>query len=406
MSSATRSPADAVSPSVRAPLRASIAEILFRRAVRGAGLTVIGQQGTAIVRGPAGAPTMTIVRPDFFHRLGRDGKIGFGEAYIAGDWQADDLAAVLTALAARLDRLVPPALARFRRLYEPQLGRRDRNTPAGAARNIARHYDLSNDLFAIFLDDTMAYSCALFAPGDSLESAQRRKYERICRLAELTADDHVLEIGTGWGGLAEHMASTRGCRVTTSTLSAAQADWAAERIRRAGLDDRVEVVLADYRDLGGSHTKIVSVEMFEAVGEEYWPAFFAACDRRLAPGGRMVLQTITMPHARYLATRTAYGWIHKYIFPGGLIPSVEAIARACGQASQLRIQRRIAIGSHYARTLELWRQRFLAGADRVRELGFDERFLRMWEFYLAYCQAGFATGALDDEQMVLTREAA
>ena len=406
MSSATQSPAEVVSPSVPAPLRAWIAEALFWRAVRRAGLTVIGPEGEAIVRGPAGAPAMTILRPDFFHRLGRDGKIGFGEAYVAGDWGADDLAGVLTALAARLDRLLPPALARFRRLYEPQLGRRDRNTPDAAARNIARHYDLSNDLFAIFLDDTMAYSCAVFAPGDTLESAQRRKYERICVLARLGGDDHVLEIGTGWGGLAEHIAATRGCRVTTCTLSVAQAEWAQERIRRAGLDDRVEIVLADYRDLRGRHSKIVSVEMFEAVGEAYWADFFASCDRLLAPGGRMVLQTITMPHRRYLATRTAYGWIHKYIFPGGLIPSVEAVARACEQGSALRIRRRMAIGRHYARTLELWRERFLAGADRVRELGFDERFLRMWEFYLAYCQAGFATGALDDEQMVLTREAA
>jgi cyclopropane-fatty-acyl-phospholipid synthase len=402
---ATRSPAEAVSPSLPAPVRAWIAEALFRRALRRTRLTVVGPDGTAIARGPAGSPAMTIHRPDFFHRLGRDGKIGFGEAYIAGDWNADDLAGLLTALAAELNRLVPPALARFRRLYEPQLGRRHRNTRDAAAQNIARHYDLSNELFALFLDETMTYSCAVFAPGDTLASAQRRKHERICALAGLNGDDHVLEIGTGWGGLAEHAAAVYGCRVTSCTLSAAQAEWTARRIRQAGLDDRVEIVLADYRDLDGRYSKLVSVEMFEAVGEEYWPAFFAACDRLLAPGGRMVLQTITMPHERYLATRTAYTWIHKYVFPGGLIPSPEAIARACADAAALRIRRRIAIGSHYVRTLELWRERFLAGADRVRGLGFDDRFVRMWEFYLAYCQAGFATGALDVEQMVLTREA-
>jgi cyclopropane-fatty-acyl-phospholipid synthase len=402
---ATRSPAEAVSPSLPAPVRAWIAEALFRRALRRTRLTVVGPDGTAIARGPVGSPAMTIHGPDFFHRLGRDGKIGFGEAYIAGDWNADDLAGLLTALAAELNRLVPPALARFRRLYEPQLGRRHRNTRDAAAQNIARHYDLSNELFALFLDETMTYSCAVFAPGDTLASAQRRKHERICALAGLNCDDHVLEIGTGWGGLAEHAAAVYGCRVTSCTLSAAQAEWAARRIRQAGLDDRVEIVLADYRDLDGRYSKLVSVEMFEAVGEEYWPAFFAACDRLLAPGGRMVLQTITMPHERYLATRTAYTWIHKYVFPGGLIPSPEAIARACADAAALRIRRRIAIGSHYVRTLELWRERFLAGADRVRALGFDDRFVRMWEFYLAYCQAGFATGAVDVEQMVLTREA-
>jgi cyclopropane-fatty-acyl-phospholipid synthase len=405
-STVTRSPAEAVSPMVPAPVRAWVAEALFRRAVRTMPLTVVGPDGTKIARGPLGSPVMTIHRPDFFHRVGRDGKIGFGEAYMAGDWQADDLVGVLTALAAQLNRLVPPALARLRRLYEPQLGRRDRNTRDAAARNIARHYDLSNDLFALFLDDTMTYSCAIFRPGDTLASAQRRKYERICALAGLHGDDHVLEIGTGWGGLAEHMASVHGCRVTSCTLSAAQAEWATRRIRQAGLADRVQVVLADYRDLAGSYSKLVSVEMFEAVGEAHWPGFFTACDRLLSPGGRMVLQTITMPHERYLATRTAYGWIHKYVFPGGLIPSPQAIARACATGSNLRIHRRIAIGSHYPRTLELWRERFLGHVEPVRELGFSDRFLRMWEFYLAYCQAGFATGALDDEQIVLGREAA
>jgi cyclopropane-fatty-acyl-phospholipid synthase len=403
VSSATRSPAEAVSASTAAPVRAWVAEALFRRALRRMPLTVIGPDGAVIARGPVGSPAMIIHRPDFFHRLGRDGKIGFGEAYMAGDWSADDLAGVLVTFAAHLNRLVPLALARFRRLYEPQLGRRARNTRDRAAQNIARHYDLSNDLFALFLDETMTYSCAIFRPGDTLASAQRRKYERICALAGLNGDDHVLEIGTGWGGLAEHIASTHGCRVTSCTLSAAQAEWASQRIRRAGLADRVEIIRSDYRDLAGSYSKLVSVEMFEAVGEPDWAGFFAACDRLLGPAGRMVLQTITMPHERYLATRTAYGWIHKYVFPGGLIPSPQAVARACATGSSLRIHRRIAIGSHYARTLELWRERFLGNVDRVRQLGFSDRFLRMWEFYLAYCQAGFATGALDDEQLVLVR---
>jgi cyclopropane-fatty-acyl-phospholipid synthase len=323
---------------------------------------------------------------------------------MAGDWRADDLSAVLAAFAARVERLLPGPFQRLRGLYEPRIPAEERNTVAGSARNIARHYDLSNDLFALFLDPTMTYSAAVFEPGDTLEAAQIRKYDALCRMVGLGPGDHVLEIGTGWGGFAIHAASAYGCRVTTTTISQAQAALARARVAAAGVSDRVEVVLRDYRAIDGRYSQIVSIEMLEAVGEEYWPVFFAACDRLLEPGGSIGLQTITMPHRRYLASRHAYGWIHKYIFPGGLIPSREAIDRTLRDASSLRVTDAAEIGRHYATTLRHWRDRFLAERERVHALGFDGTFVRMWEFYLAYCEAGFATGALGNAQLRLARQ--
>ncbi len=385
----------------RAGVRAVVARRLFERAVAHLPLTVIGPAGPGR-QGPPGAPVMRIHREAFFHRLGAAGKIGFAEGYMAGDWTADDLPGVLTAFAGRLTALVPRPLAWLRGLYEPRLSAGDRNTIAGAAEHIRRHYDLSNDLFALFLDPTLTYSCAVFEPGDSLEDAQLRKLEGLCAMLELGPDDHLLEIGSGWGGLAIHAAATRGCRVTTATVSREQLELARRRVAMAGLGDRVEVVLRDYRELRGRYPKLVSVEMLEAVGEEYWPAFFATCDRLLAPGGRIALQTITMPHARYRATRRTSGWIHKYVFPGGLIPSLEAIDAAC-RPTALRVRARVEIGAHYVPTLRAWRERFLTQRERVRDLGFTAEFVRMWELYLAYCEAGFATGALGDAQLLLAR---
>jgi cyclopropane-fatty-acyl-phospholipid synthase len=399
-------------PGQRAPapprmrFRAAVAEALFDRAVQHLGVTVTGPGERLRCPGPPTAPAMRIRTDAFFHRLGAHGKIGFGEAYMAGDWEADDLPAVLTAFASRLERLVPAPLARLRPLFEPRLPPEERNTVAGAAVNIRRHYDLSNELFALFLDPTMTYSCAVFELGDSLQDAQVRKYEAMCRLLDLEPSDHLLEIGSGWGGMAMHAASTRGCRVTTATISLRQQELARRRIVDLGLDDRVEVVLADYRDLRGRYDKLVSIEMLEAVGEDYWPAFFEACDRLLAPGGRMALQTITMPHDRYRATRRTYGWVHKYVFPGGLIPSPEAIEVASRRGSRLRVRGQTEIGPHYVPTLRAWRERFLARAGEVRQLGFSAEFVRMWEFYLGYCEAGFATGALGDLQLVLERDGA
>jgi cyclopropane-fatty-acyl-phospholipid synthase len=389
-----------------APARARIARALFLRAVRTlppGSLTVVLPDGRTAVAGRPSAPTMTVHREAFFHRLGAHGRIGFGEAYMAGDWSADDLGEALAAFAASLGRLAPAPFRRIGRLLDRRLPADEDNTPEGAARNIARHYDLSNELFALFLDETMTYSCAIFEPGDTLETAQRRKYEALAELADVGPGHHVLEIGTGWGGMAIHLATTRGCRVTSATISQAQAQLARERIATAGVGGLVEVVLRDYREIEGTYDRIVSVEMFEAVGERYWPEFFACCERYLRPGGAMGMQTITMPHTRYRATRRTYGWVHKYIFPGGLIPSERAIDGALRSGCGLRVEATSEIGHFYTTTLRMWRERFLARADEVAALGFDATFRRMWEFYLAYCEAGFATGALGDVQLRLAR---
>jgi cyclopropane-fatty-acyl-phospholipid synthase len=392
-----------IPPAPRLPTRARVARALFQRALAGLErLEVIAPDGRPLRRQP-GAPRMEITSDAFFHRLAGSGKIGFGEAYMAAEWCTDDLAGVLAAFAARLTSLVPPPLQRLRRLYEPLQPRRERNTPAGARANISRHYDLSNDLFAVFLDETMTYSCAVFEPGDTLEDAQRRKYQTVCDLAQLESRDHLLEIGTGWGGMAIHAAATSGCRVTTITISREQKALAEQRVREAGLEGQVEVLLCDYRQVRGRFDKIVSIEMFEAVGEEYWPEFFGICDRLLTPGGRMAMQTITMPHRRYRASRRSYTWVHKYIFPGGLIPSEPAIARALEQGSRLRVASSSEIGQHYGPTLRAWRERFISRFDDVRGLGFDDTFRRTWEFYLAYCEAGFRSGAIGDVQLVLER---
>ena len=391
---------------VIAPTRARIARALFLRAARSlpaGSLTVVLPGGATAVAGRPDAPTMTVHRDDFFHRLGADGRIGFGEAYMAGDWSADDLAGALAAFAGSLGRLAPAPFRRIGRMLDRRLPADEENTLAGAARNIARHYDLSNELFALFLDETMTYSCAIFEPGDTIETAQRRKYEALAELAGAGPGHHVLEIGTGWGGMAIHLAATRGCRVTSATISNAQAGLARARIAAAGLSDLVDVILCDYRKIPGTYDRIVSVEMFEAVGERYWPAFFASCDRYLRPGGAMGMQTITMPHPRYRATRRTYGWVHKYIFPGGLIPSEQALDLAVRRGSGLRVEATSEIGQFYPATLRMWRERFLARADEVAALGFDVTFRRMWEFYLAYCEAGFRTGALGDAQLRLAR---
>jgi cyclopropane-fatty-acyl-phospholipid synthase len=392
-----------IPPPPRRPTRARIARALFERAVAGLErLEVIAPDGQPLRRQP-GAPRMEITSEAFFHRLADSGKIGFGEAYMADEWGADDLAGVLSAFASRLTSLVPVPLQRLRRLYEPAQPRHERNTPDGARSNISRHYDLSNELFAVFLDETMTYSCAVFEPGDTLADAQRRKYQAVCDMAQLRSGDHVLEIGTGWGGMAIHAASTTGCRVTSITISQEQKALAERRVRAAGLQGQVEVLLCDYRNVHGRFDKIVSIEMFEAVGEEYWPEYFGICDRLLAPGGRMALQTITMPDRRYRASRRSYTWVHKYIFPGGLIPSERAISQALAHGSRLRIADSTEIGHHYGPTLRAWRERFLARFDEVRALGFDDTFRRTWEFYLAYCEAGFRSGAIGDVQMVLER---
>jgi cyclopropane-fatty-acyl-phospholipid synthase len=282
-----------------------------------------------------------------------------------------------------------------------------RNSLTGSRRNIEAHYDLSNELFATFLDPTMSYSSALFDDSlplceQNLAEAQLRKVRAILDMAQVRAGSRVLEIGTGWGALAV-AAARRGATVTTVTVSREQAALARERAVSAGVAGSVDVRLEDYREVVGTYDAVVSVEMIEAVGEEYWPTYFAALDGLLAPGGVVAIQSILLGHDRYLATRRSYGWIQKHIFPGGMIPSLEAITSTAQQHTRLRVDRVHAFGTHYAETLRRWRHSFGEAADKVAGLGFDDTFRRKWEFYLAYSEAGFDSGYLDVAQLRLTR---
>jgi cyclopropane-fatty-acyl-phospholipid synthase len=385
----------------------AIARTLFHRVVPSLDVRVALPDGRVVGGGGADAPLMRVRSDDFFRRLGNDGLIGFGEAFMAGDWDADDPAAVLTPFAARMDKLVPAWMQRLRHFYVRHQPKSERNTKTGARTNISRHYDLSNELFALFLDETMTYSSARFAtspvvPDESLADAQCRKIDLLLDATGVGLGCQVLEIGTGWGALAVR-AAQRGATVTTLTLSEEQAAVARQRVQRAGVASRVDVQLRDYRDVEGRYDAIVSVEMIEAVGHEYWATYFATLDRALAPGGKIGVQAILLAHERMLATLDQYTWISKYIFPGGALPSLRAIEEIVRDHTGLRVDAVDAFGADYARTLRAWRERFDAHAREVDALGFDATFRRMWDFYLAYCEAGFATGYLDVAQIVLTK---
>ncbi|WP_327071099.1 cyclopropane-fatty-acyl-phospholipid synthase family protein [Kitasatospora sp. NBC_01302] len=396
----------------RVPLKAAVARRLLRRIARRRGVRVQLPHGRLLEPAPATAPVLRLHRPDaFFHRVGESGLIGFGESYQAGEWDSPDLVALLTELATAPETLVPTGAQWLRRLYVQRTPATEVSTPDNARTNIHRHYDLSNELFALFLDPTLSYSSALFPTGpgeapvaswESLAAAQHRKIDRLLDLARVGVGSRVLEIGTGWGELAIR-AAARGARVVSLTLSEEQLALARRRIADAGLADRVEVRLCDYRAAEGEFDAVVSVEMIEAVGRPFWPAYFATIDRVLAPGGRAALQAITMPHQRMLASSGTYTWILKYIFPGGQIPSLEAIRQTTDRYTGLRVAVCDSFGPHYAETLRLWRERFTDHADEVGALGFDQVFQRMWELYLAYSEAGFRTGYLDVQQILLTR---
>ncbi|MFB7449734.1 class I SAM-dependent methyltransferase [Streptomyces sp. NPDC056194] len=395
-------------------VRTAVARRLVERAFARLPLRTSACRGVPLGNRRTGAdvPTLVLHDPEAFHRrIGADGLIGFGESYMAGEWDADDLVGVLTVLARHVDDLVPAPLHRFRGAWVRRRPVADRNTPDGARENVHRHYDLSNELFALFLDPGLSYSSAVFDPlrgepgvlSDAhFTAAQHRKIDRLLDLAGTGPGTELLEIGTGWGELAIR-AAARGARVRTVTLSEEQLALARRRVARAGADDRVTVELLDYRQVRGSYDAIVSVEMIEAVGAEYWSDYFTALRRLLAPGGRVALQAITMPHARMLATARTHTWISKYVFPGGLIPSPRAIAEESAAAG-LRITHRASYGDHYAETLRQWRARFLREESAVAALGFDPVFRRMWDFYLAYSEAGFRSRYLDVLQLRLTAD--
>jgi cyclopropane-fatty-acyl-phospholipid synthase len=385
--------------------RALAASALARRI--GARLPIRIQAPNGSVSGGGGpqSPVLQIRRAGAFYRRLGCGTAGLAEAYMAGDWDSADLVGLFGELAQHVTALVPAPLQALRRWYIPRQPAGEDGTIEGARRNIERHYDLSDDLFALFPDPTMTYSSALFGPGDTLARAQRRKIDTLLDRTRTGPGTTVLEIGTGWGELAIR-AAARGAQVTTLTISPSQWATAGRRAAATGVADRVDVQLRDYRQATGRYDVILSVEMIEAVGERYWPAYFAAIDRLLAPGGRAGIQAITMPHDRLLATRGGHTWIHKYIFPGGQIPSMQAITDNLRAHTSLRVTADYPMGQHYARTLHEWRRQFLAATDAVTQLGFGPTFQRMWNLYLAYSEAGFRSGYLDVHQLLLERPTA
>ena len=339
---------------------------------------------------------LIVEQPRFYRDLLLGGSLGAAESYLAGAWHSDDLTGLLRIVAAHDAQCqqLDSGLARWR---EPLLGLLHdlrSNTHSGSRRNIAAHYDLGNDFFELFLDPTLSYSSAYFERPDlPLEQASTAKIQRICEKLGIGPEDHVLEIGSGWGGFALHAAGRLGCRVTTCTISRQQHELAGRRIREAGLSDRVEVQLRDYRDLAGRYDKLVSIEMIEAVGHDHLQTFFDVCADRLRPGGTMLLQAITVPDANYAAHVRSVDFIKRYIFPGGDLVSVAALDRAAATAGLQRDSLE-ELTPHYAETLRRWRERMRENLPEMRQLGLDERFLRMWEFYLCYCEAGFEEGVI------------
>jgi cyclopropane-fatty-acyl-phospholipid synthase len=342
---------------------------------------------------------------DLFRRIATRGSIGLGEAFVAGDWTTDDLEALIELLvknAARASQRRPySALVRAKEL-RPHFQRT--NGLSRSRRHIRYHYDLGNELFRLFLDDSMAYSCAVFEyETQTLEGAQQAKMRRLSDKLAIGPDDHVLEIGCGWGSFAIHAARERGARVTGVTISQEQLDLARKRVHEAGLGDRIDILLRDYRLVEGEFTKIVSIEMLEAIGERQFDTFFSACDRLLTPGGVVGLQVIAVPDQRYRRYKKTRDWIQEYVFPGSLIPSLGALSKAMTASSRLTIVNLEDIGPHYASTLREWRHRFFSRLDEVGRLGYDKRFVRLWEYYLASCEALFRSKSLQDLQLVLRR---
>jgi cyclopropane-fatty-acyl-phospholipid synthase len=373
---------------------------------RGSILVIEGNDRHAFGTQGGLAATITVHDPAFYTDMAFGGSIGAGEAYMAGFWSADDLTTLvrIIVLNRRVLTDIEGGLAAFAQPLHWLMHALRKNTQEGSRKNIAAHYDLGNDFYALWLDATMTYSCNIFERDDAtLEEAAIAKYDRICKKLQLGPQDHVLEIGTGWGGFTVHAVKRYGCRVTTTTISRQQHDWAEELFIREGIADRVELLLKDYRNLTGKYDKVVSIEMIEAVGHHFLDTYLKVCSDRLKDNGMMAIQAITIVDQAYEAQIKSVDFIRRYIFPGGFIPSVAAITRSLVKVTDLRLFHLEDLTPHYARTLHVWRDRFFANIDAVRKLGYPETFIRMWEYYLCYCEGAFRERYIGDVQMVLTK---
>ncbi len=405
-----------------AAIAGSAGQRLFRnrvlallRSLTGCVLRIREGLDTLEVGTPAARPeqtlraTLTVNDPEFYRRAALGGSVGAAESFMDGQWECDDLVALVRILVRNRDQLdaMERGPARMAGALMKLWAAFRRNTQAGSRRNIAAHYDLGNDFFRLFLDDTLMYSSAIYVDtSDTLEAASRRKLDRICQKLQLGSDTRVVEIGTGWGGFALHAARTTGCHVTTATISREQHALACERVAAAGLQDRVQVLLTDYRDLAGKYDRLVSIEMIEAIGHQYLDTYFTKVGALLEDDGMALIQAITIEDHRYAQALRSVDFIKRHIFPGSFIPSVSAMLASVGHASDMKLFHLEDIGPSYALTLREWRHRFLAQLDRVRAMGYPERFVRMWEFYLAYCEGGFIERSTGDVQMLLVKPGA
>jgi cyclopropane-fatty-acyl-phospholipid synthase len=379
--------------------------VFARLAKLRSGRILVQEHGDTSMLGAGASPALRVTVRDarVWRRFARGGALGAAEAWMDGDWTTDDLPGVCRLFVRNrhlLQRSGSTLGALAHRVGHALRG----NSRRGSRKNIRAHYDLGNDFFEVFLDDTLTYSCGIFErPTSSLRDASIEKLDRICRTLDLRGTDHVLEIGTGWGSFAIHAASQYGCRVTTTTISREQAALARRRVREAGLADRITVLEADYRDLEGTYDKLVSIEMIEAVGHEFLDEYFGRCSGLLAADGAMLIQGIVMPEQGYARYLRSVDFIQKHVFPGSCLPSVGSMTAAVGRATDLSIVGLTDIGPHYATTLAAWRRNFLNRREDVRRLGYPERFLRMWDYYLAYCEAGFAERYIGTVQMTLAK---
>ena len=401
--------ADAISRKNRRTnwLERKLSSLLMRQLseVRNGSLTIHDSDGShrfGSTQDEAGSAVMAVHDPRFYRRIATSGSLGAAESFLNGEWTSPDLVTLLRILSRNEDTLRRtdgglPSLANRLLKLAAWAGR---NTRSGSRRNIAAHYDLGNEFFELFLDETMMYSSALFkTPDDTLEQASRNKLERICQRLQLQPSDHLLEIGTGWGGLALHAARNYGCRVTTTTISPKQHDHAARLVAASESRQAITLLQEDYRDLHGEFDKLVSIEMIEAVGREFLELYFQTCHRLVKPGGRMVIQAIVMPSARYEQYARSIDFIQKYVFPGGFLPSLSRIEQAVEHCTAFHLVDSEDLSDSYARTLHEWRARFFNQIDRIREMGFSESFIRTWDYYFSYCEAAFLERAVQVFQL-------